>query len=45
MGDYNLMEKIDKNNIQAVNGRDEADESSPDYAISLIIDIGIGLFH
>ena len=27
-----------KNNIQAVNGRDETDESSPDYALSVIID-------
>ena len=34
------MDRIDKNNIQAVNGRDETDESSPDYALSLIIDSG-----
>tara|TARA_R100000664_G_C2731845_1_gene122190 strand:+ start:519 stop:653 length:135 start_codon:yes stop_codon:yes gene_type:complete len=32
------MDRIDKSNIQAVNGRDEADETSPDYALSLIID-------
>ena len=32
------MNRIDKNNIQAVNGRDETDESSPDYALSVIID-------
>ena len=32
------MERIDKNSIDAVNGRDEADESSSDYALSLIID-------
>jgi hypothetical protein len=32
------MDIIDKPNVQAVNGRDETDESSPDYALSLIID-------
>tara|TARA_Y100000593_G_C4082508_1_gene224528 strand:- start:76 stop:210 length:135 start_codon:yes stop_codon:yes gene_type:complete len=32
------MDRIDKNSIDAVNGRDEADESSSDYALSLIID-------
>tara|TARA_R100001594_G_scaffold135036_1_gene176500 strand:- start:364 stop:498 length:135 start_codon:yes stop_codon:yes gene_type:complete len=32
------MNRIDKNNIEAVNGRDEADVSSPDYALSVIID-------
>ena len=31
------MDRIDKNNIQAVNGRDESDESSSDYALSVII--------
>ena len=38
MGDYWLMDKIDKANIQAINNRDEADESSSDYALSVIID-------
>tara|TARA_Y100000310_G_C20261909_1_gene614033 strand:+ start:534 stop:668 length:135 start_codon:yes stop_codon:yes gene_type:complete len=32
------MDTIDKSNVQVVNGRDETDESSPDYALSLIID-------
>ena len=32
------MDIIDKPNVQAVNGRDEDDESGPDYALSLIID-------
>ena len=32
------MNIIDKPSVQAVNGRDEADESGSDYALSLIID-------
>ena len=32
------MDRIDKNSIEAVNNRDEADESSSDYALSVIID-------
>ena len=32
------MDKIDKSSVQAVNGRDETDESGSDYALSLIID-------
>ena len=32
------MDKIDKSNIQAVNGRDEDDITGSDYALSLIID-------
>ena len=32
------MDIIDKPNVQAVNGRDEDDESGSDYALSLIID-------
>lgn len=32
------MDRIDKNSIEAVNNRDEADESSSDYALSAIID-------
>ena len=32
------MDKIDKPNVQAVNGRDEDDITGSDYALSLIID-------
>tara|TARA_R100000808_G_C2084177_1_gene106945 strand:+ start:232 stop:366 length:135 start_codon:yes stop_codon:yes gene_type:complete len=32
------MERIDKNSIEAVSGRDELDQSSPDYALSVVID-------
>ena len=32
------MDRIDKNSIEAVNNRDEADESSSDYALSVIVD-------
>ena len=32
------MDIIDKPSVQAVNGRDELDESGGDYALSLIID-------
>ena len=32
------MDKIDKSNIQAVNGRDENSPKSPDYALSIMID-------
>ena len=32
------MDIIDKPNVQAVNGRDEEDETGGDYALSLIID-------
>ena len=32
------MDRIDKNSIEAVNNRDETDESSSDYALSVIID-------
>jgi len=32
------MDKIDKPNIQAVNGRDEDDISGSDYALSIMID-------
>ena len=33
-----LVDIIDKPNVQAVNGRDEEDETGGDYALSLIID-------
>ena len=32
------MDRIDKPNIQAVNGRDEDDVTGSDYALSIIID-------
>jgi len=32
------MDRIDKNSIEAVNNRDEIDESSSDYALSVIVD-------